>query len=789
MKRLLLFLLSSWLVVMGIFAQQMEYKVVGKVETAEGESLPGANVKLTNVKHHHRMSGAATDVDGQFTITVEDGLYQLEISYIGYAPYVSNVEVKGNVTLPVIALQEDTQQMDAVVITARTVTYHSNGYIADISKNPFYRNQDMSTILRMTPGTRVTHQGLEAYGKGISKIYLNGRELHLDGQQLLSYLQTIEGKNVKQMEVVASSGVEEDAASAGQSILKITTFNPETGGMFSIGGNGHYRSFSHLYGGNTNVQWRINKRWGMYASLSRNETVTKTGTRDEIHFYETGDKRINEMENHTENTTYMATFGVTYDWNANNLFSLEGVCGSMANNNKQWENIRHWNDGAYRNMSRGSSAGEDDRDYLNLSFLYLRKFGKNGELNFKAETYMRKDKEVDARLYDYASNERQETNRVNDEDNRSYLLRADYTHHFPSVKGKLAAGLKADWLKNDNYNDNQLWKNEQPDEYGSYTDNYLYKEKVYAAYAKYSFSWSKFSFNAGMRVEHSILSPQSQSNPERNVESDYTDIFPEVGVSYTINKEKGHHTGFSYQKGIQRPYMGALNPKVIRQGEYSYSMGNPMLRPYNQHNFSLNTHLFHQYIIRLTYDCSDGGFLQLGESRDGVLYTSNYNGGKSSSFGVYASIPVEIGRNVRLTFSGKYSYNHTSYGSDEREYGHWNVGCSGMFKLPAGFQLMADFSYIPPTKSLYGKTYWYPYANLILTKPFLKGKLNASLMAGDLFNSTSNQHRKYHYNTYYQDTRGTKRGPGITLNLRYNIRWGQKSNVRQAGSSNGGGRF
>ena len=96
MKRLLLFLLSSWLVMMGIFAQQMEYKVVGKVETAEGESLPGANVKLTNVKRHHRMSGAATDVDGHFSITVEDGLYQLEISYIGYKAYVSNVEVKGN---------------------------------------------------------------------------------------------------------------------------------------------------------------------------------------------------------------------------------------------------------------------------------------------------------------------------------------------------------------------------------------------------------------------------------------------------------------------------------------------------------------------------------------------------------------------------------------------------------------------------------------------------------------------------------------------------------------------
>lgn len=789
MKRLLLFLLSGWLVVWGVFAQHTTYQVVGKVETTGGEGLPGANVKFTNVRHRDRMSGVATDMDGRFSIALEEGLYQLEISYIGYATYVSNVEVKGNVSLPVIALHEDAQQMDAVVVTARTVTYHSNGYVADISKNPFYRNQDMSTILRMTPGTRVTHQGIEAYGKGISKIYLNGRELHLDGQQLLSYLQTIEGKNVKQMEVVASSGVEEEAASAGQSILKITTFNPETGGMFSIGGNGHYRSYTHLYGGNMNVQWKINKKWGMYASLSRNETLTKAGMRDEIHFYDTGDKRINDMENRNENTTYRATFGVTYDWDANNLFSLEGVCGSMANDNEQWENTRRWSDGAYGNMAQGTSKGEDDKDYFNLSFLYLRKFGKNGELNVKAETYRQKDEEMDVRMYNYASGEYQETNRTNEEDNRSYLLRADYTHNFPSVKGKLVTGLKADWLENDNYNDNRLWVDGQPDEYGTYTDNYLYKEQVYAAYAKYSFSWRNFSFNAGMRVEYSILSPQSQSNPERNVENHYTDFFPEAGVSYTINKEKGHHTGLSYQKGIQRPYMGSLNPKVVRQGEYSYSMGNPMLKPYNKHSLSWNTHLFHQYIIRLTYECSDGGFLQLGENRDGVIYTSSYNGGKSSSFGAYVSIPVKIGQNVRLTFDGRYSYNYTSYGDDERKYGRWNVGCSGMFKLPAGFQLIADFSYVPPTKSLYGKTYWYPYANLILSKPFLKGKLNATLMAGDLFNSTSNQHSKYHYDTYYQDTRGTKRGPGITLNLRYNIRWGQKSNVRQAGSSNGGGRF
>ena len=58
---------------------------------------------------------------------------------------------------------------------------------------------------------------------------------------------------------------------------------------------------------------------------------------------------------------------------------------------------------------------------------------------------------------------------------------ADYTHDFPSVKGKLAAGVKALWLENDNFNDNLFLVNGEKELYGSYTDHYVYKEQVYAA--------------------------------------------------------------------------------------------------------------------------------------------------------------------------------------------------------------------------------------------------------------------------------------------------------------------
>jgi hypothetical protein len=102
---------------------------------------------------------------------------------------------------------------------------------------------------------------------------------------------------------------------------------------------------------------------------------------------------------------------------------------------------------------------------------------------------------------------------------------------------------------------------------------------------------------------------------------------------------------------------------------------------------------------------------------------------------------------------------------------------------------MADFSYSPGHKMLYGEQYFRPLANLRLSKSFLNGKLNTVLMAGDLFNRMDHHRVESYYDTYSQMSEGTKRSVGVTLNIRYNIRWGQKSDVRQAGSSSGEGRF
>ena len=174
---------------------QKVYQVSGVITDQTHQPLIGANVQLTPQGKTEK-TGTATDGKGHFTLQVPSGNYNLEVSYIGYTSYIAQVEVNGNVTLPPIQLSEDSQQLDAVVVTAKTITYNANGYIAEISKNPFYREQDMTSILKLSPGTNTTNNSILVYGQNVSKVYMNGRELRLSGEQLIHYLSTLEGKNI-----------------------------------------------------------------------------------------------------------------------------------------------------------------------------------------------------------------------------------------------------------------------------------------------------------------------------------------------------------------------------------------------------------------------------------------------------------------------------------------------------------------------------------------------------------------------------------------------------------------
>lgn len=92
-------------------------QIAGRVLDARtGEGLPGANVFIASLG-----VGAATDPDGRYLIAgVPAGLYDLEARFIGFTTKtVTGVEVRNGRTSDLdIALDEETEQLEAVVVTA-----------------------------------------------------------------------------------------------------------------------------------------------------------------------------------------------------------------------------------------------------------------------------------------------------------------------------------------------------------------------------------------------------------------------------------------------------------------------------------------------------------------------------------------------------------------------------------------------------------------------------------------------------------------------------------------------
>jgi TonB-linked SusC/RagA family outer membrane protein len=84
-------------------------KVTGKVVDTEGLPLPGVTVMIKGSQH-----GVATDMEGNFTINLNDNQNALVISFIGMADQEVDVTGKDNVT---VTLKPDTQQIEEIVVS------------------------------------------------------------------------------------------------------------------------------------------------------------------------------------------------------------------------------------------------------------------------------------------------------------------------------------------------------------------------------------------------------------------------------------------------------------------------------------------------------------------------------------------------------------------------------------------------------------------------------------------------------------------------------------------------
>ncbi|MFT5990751.1 MAG: TonB-dependent SusC/RagA subfamily outer membrane receptor, partial [Neolewinella sp.] len=109
MKQLLCLLLF----VLGTAAVSAQTNISGTLLDTDGFSLPGATIlaKGTN-------TGTVADLDGNYTLSIPEGVTQLVISYTGYE--TQTISINGRTTIAIVLAEG--VSLDEIVVTGYTVT-------------------------------------------------------------------------------------------------------------------------------------------------------------------------------------------------------------------------------------------------------------------------------------------------------------------------------------------------------------------------------------------------------------------------------------------------------------------------------------------------------------------------------------------------------------------------------------------------------------------------------------------------------------------------------------------
>ncbi len=162
MKRLFLFSCTLWL---ALSVMAANFVCTGVVVDESDEPMVGATVALVG----NPSIGTATDIDGQFKLSVPGG--ELQISFIGY----KTVKLKAQSNMGTIKLEPEATMLEDVVVTQSvgrtrlTPVAMSTVTAADLEIK--LGNQELPEVLKTTPGVWATKDG---GGFGDAKINIRG---------------------------------------------------------------------------------------------------------------------------------------------------------------------------------------------------------------------------------------------------------------------------------------------------------------------------------------------------------------------------------------------------------------------------------------------------------------------------------------------------------------------------------------------------------------------------------------------------------------------------------------
>ena len=624
-----------------IFAQN-KIKVTGKVVEKESNiPLEYATVTFKIANNDSIIDGGITDPNGNFSVEVPPGIYDISVEYISYKTKDYNSKnINEDINLGTVALELDVESLDEVEIVAEktTVEVKLDKKIYNIGQDLTTAGGTVSDALNNVPSVSVDIEGgISLRGNENVRILINGRPSALAGFGDTNVLSQLPAEAIERVEVITSPSARYDAeGTAG--ILNIVLRQKET-----LGFNGSFNLTAgnpDNVGLNASINYRTEK-FNLFTNLSwRYFDAPRTSFTDVTYFDRLDDgeivepeyrRIIEDQEVERLNRNYNANVGMEYFIDKSSsitggIFYRIGSDADLALNSSE-----RFNDGTVVEQTlRREKETEQDNSYQ-LTLNYIKRFGEDSDHRLTADFQFENDAEDGFTNLneDYITTNQtnpepfQQEQEFTEEVQKEYLIQADYVLPL-GEDSRFEAGYRGTFenevtdyrLEQENIATGNLIVND------TITNIFDYDENVNALYTQYGSKFGKFSFLLGLRLEHTQLKGNIDSRLtdeelveafgfpiQTNFDNNYLGLFPTLNIIYNLGSDDSdseESITLGYNRRINRPRGWFINPFPTRSSRTNVFQGNPNLQPAfasafdvgylkRWEDFTLTTSVYYQY--------------------------------------------------------------------------------------------------------------------------------------------------------------------------------------------------
>ncbi|MFC0428500.1 TonB-dependent receptor domain-containing protein [Chryseobacterium scophthalmum] len=479
------------------------------------------------------------------------------------------------------------------------------------------QGMDGSETLANVPMLKVDDNlgSISIAGKSSVNVMVNGRMLNLSGTNLINYLKTIRSENIAKIEVITTPPTKYEAQGNSGLINIILKKNPNLGWSGSVNTGLNQRTYS---GGNStgSLNYQTEK-----LSLSLKTSYADGAKRSEENY-----SILGASQNYSRSVRkdmwkeLTPNLNLSYKLNKNSEIGMEYIYAHQKSGMHIVNETRNVDtDLSVENLLTKTYHREKTPTHTLSAYYDLKLDSLGKKLSFAGNFFKNNsDTDVNFSTLKLSDNSIQYVNTRSIVEPQVFSLQGDL--ELPFSFGTIETGLKFNQFKNAtdlqyfNIINNQYIPDLQR------ANLFEYKEENYAAYFSYAKSFGEhWETKAGLRYENT----QAQSfTPSTNLENKYNygQWFPSAFVSY---KQEKNVFSLSYSRRINRPSMSNLNPFRWYENPYSYSSGNPLLKPSYINNLELGYTYNSKFSASIYYLKLKNGFGQVSYL-DGLTQIGTY---------------------------------------------------------------------------------------------------------------------------------------------------------------------